>query len=180
MFTEIFVSLLVITAVTGYSVAHDVPKETVKAQEIVVTPTPAPTIAPKPTCSTVTPFDSEIEAVWGDEACNAKRVLHWNDVDGNSYGENGHFITLNADRQNKDLSWDRGLMRVNSNTFASYLKRMPTLLHNNDIYTWDDMLDPVKNIKMGHIIWLYAGYCSWYAAPPSLCSNNYPNVKEAN
>ena len=175
MFTNLFIAGLIVTAFVGFDVAHT-PKEVVKAQEVVATPTP--TATPKPVCSTVTPYDSEIEQVWGVEACNAKRVLRWLDVNGNVYGENGGFKPV-VDVTQHDGSVDRGLFRINSNIFYDYMRAYPQLLHNNSIFKWDDMNDPVLNIRLAHIIWMYGTYCRWYAAPPSLCSNNYPNVQEA-
>lgn len=169
---------MLLTFLVGYDIAHK-PTPVAMAQDVVASPvaspaTPQPIETPEVVCETVTPYDSLIEKYFKD-SCSAKRILKWT-KNGKSYGENGRFITENADRQNNNKSWDRGLFRINSDTFADYLRRMPTLLHNNEIYTWNDMLDVEKNIKMAQIVYIYEGYCAWYAAPHDLCSNNYPNL----
>jgi hypothetical protein len=174
----IILSVLLLTALFFYWLGHS--SETIETGRQNV-PTPrivasAPPVPQKP-CIVPAPYDSEINEVFGDEACNAKKVLRWTDAQGNVYGENTNFITENADRIQKDGSVDRGLFRINSNTFKDYMHRMPQYLHNNSIYTWDDMLDPVLNIRMAQIIYLYQGWCGWFGAPNDLCSANYPNVK---
>ena len=151
-------------------------KSEVSVESPVASPeAPQLTETPEVVCETVTPYDSLIEKYFKD-SCNAKRILKWT-KNGNSYGENVKFITENADRQNRNGSWDRGLFRINSDTFADYLRRMPELLHNNQIYTWDDMLNIEKNIKMAQIIYIYEGYCAWFAVPNDLCARNYIDLK---
>jgi hypothetical protein len=174
----ILTSIIVLTAlVFHFSMAPT--RATTTPNKVILQPsatTPKPTPDPK-TCPYITPYDKEIESVFGEEACNAKKVLRWTDAQGNVYGENPKFITENADRVQRNGSVDRGLMRINSGTFYSYLARMPELLHNNGIYRWSDMLDVTKNIRMAQIVYLYQGWCAWYASPNDLCSANYPGIQ---
>jgi len=178
LITDLFITGMLVVAFTGWDVAHSKNMSIKAANVPSVSPTAtlAPTPAPIPPCVTFTPYDTLIEKYFKD-SCNVKRILRWVSTDGKLYGENAQFITADADRQNHDLSWDRGLMRINSNTFAGYLKRMPKLMHENGLYEWNDMLDVEKNIRMASIIYTYQGYCAWYAAPNDLCSNNYPGIK---
>ncbi len=136
-----------------------------------------PIATPEPMCATVTPFDSEIEQVWHEDACDAKRMLRWTDSMGNVYGENTMFQIV-ADSLQRNGSVDRGLFRVNSGTFDHYMRVRPELLNARGITSWEDMKTPLLNIRMAKIIYDVQGACAWFASPPSLCSKNYPNVTE--
>jgi hypothetical protein len=164
---HIAIATIIVAGITFYSANY-----THVAGSVAPLPTNTPTPTPMPECETKTPYDKEIEKVFWDQSCNAKRVLRWI-RDGQVYGENTNFIVENADRVQKDGSVDRGLFRINSGTFNHYIHALPGLLHNNGIYVWDDMLDPVKNIRLAQIVYLYQGWCAWYAAPTDLCSRNY-------
>lgn len=84
-------------------------------------------------------------------------------------GENQGFKTgREVDIGNRDGSIDRGLYRINSNTFADFQRRMPEVLEANGISSWDDMLDPLLNTKMAKIIQEQQGWGAWYAAPEEL------------
>lgn len=129
------------------------------------------------------------------EATNAARVLHhpkdqtyskreiqkygresWN------YGENASFREV-ADSRQSDGSIDRGLMRINSNTFNGLMKRHPDWMEKIGVSDWDQMNDPVKNAQVAQLVLLdsnYAGdgrmakdpsYHRWFAAPRSLRKN---------
>jgi hypothetical protein len=199
---DVTIAVFILTLITlfFYWISHSSVNVTVYVQNApkapvvasATSPTPKPHNAPalgftgctddypcyqSPPCETVTPFDYDIDQIFGTQACNAKRTLSWKDAQGNIYGENPNFITENADSIQHDGSVDRGLMRINSATFYDYMKRMPTLLHNNGIYKWSDMLEVVKNIRMAQIVYLYQGWCAWYASPNDLCSANYSDIK---
>lgn len=84
-------------------------------------------------------------------------------------GENQGFITdQRADKPNQDGSIDRGLFRINSNTFADFMRRKPEVLMANGIYSYDDMLDPLLNTRMAKIIQEEQGWGAWVAAPQEL------------
>lgn len=72
-----------------------------------------------------------------------------------SAGENRGFKTgKEIDIPNKDGSIDRGLFRINSNTFNSWVqnpKSRQTLIENG-ITKWDDMLDPKKNMIFAKLL----------------------------
>lgn len=121
---------------------------------------------------TKTPHDNVIKKHFGDDWTDATRVLRYTDENGDVKGENTGFQTgREVDISNKDGSIDRGLYRINSNTFKDFMKRKPELLHKNDIYSYDDLLDVDKNVKMAKIIFDEQGWDAWYAAPPDLLSN---------
>lgn len=175
---NMLIALMITTAIVGYDIQHDVKTE-VKASE------PTPVVAPTPSvtpveplveqCETSTPFNKDIESTWGTESCNAKRILRFT-YKSKVYGENTRFITKDADRVQRNGSVDRGLYRINSDTFNWYMKVRPKVLLNNGISAWDDMLNPTLNIRMGKIIFDYQGYCAWFAAPNDLCSRNWKEL----
>lgn len=138
-----------------------------------------------------------------NEATNAARVLHhpksqtftpdevakmgresWN------YGENASYKTQ-ADAPNKDGSIDRGLMRINSNTFNGMLQDpfWRKVMAKYGITHWDDMLDQEKNARMGRLILTRTNwnnvlnsinpnpsYGAWYAAPLDLRQRTNRNL----
>lgn len=121
------------------------------------------------------------------EATNAATVLHhprsqtrtksevlrmgesWN------HGENASYKTV-ADSTQSDGSIDRGLMRVNSNTFNGLMKRHPGWMSKIGVSNWEQMKDPVLNAQVGRLVLLDSNYDNgkvgrnpsykrWYAAP---------------
>ena len=119
--------------------------------------------------STVTPYDKEIGGVFGDDWKDATRVLRYTDEKGVIKGENTGFQTgPEVDIPNNDGSIDRGLYRINSNTFADFHRRKKSLLQKNGITSYRDMYEPTLNIKMAKIIYDEQGWGAWYAAPPDL------------
>lgn len=115
--------------------------------------------------ATPTPFNDAIQKVFGDDWVNATNVLRWLDDKGVVRGENTQFdpsVTV----KNKNGSEDRGLFQINSRTFEDFLRRKKDLLAENGIKSWDDMLNPEKNIKMAKIIYDEQGWKAWYGAPP--------------
>jgi len=139
------------------------------------------------------PFEAEMREVWGDLAEDAHSVLR-REENGKIVGENTQYKygkeadipnrinpktgkwddkapivkIINPFTGEKEDSVDRGLFRINNGTFYDYLRRMPALLKQADITNWDDMLDPVKNMKMAKIIYDHQGWGAWFAAPASL------------
>ena len=67
-----------------------------------------------------------------------------------------------------EISQDRGLYRIHNGTFYDFMKRKKERLNENDIYSYEDMYDPEKNIRMAEIIFDEQGWCAWYAAPDDL------------
>lgn len=75
-----------------------------------------------------------------------------------------------ADRTNRDPETgkvpkggeDRGLMQINENSFKDYMRRMPKLLAQYGITSYDDMWDAEKNMAMASIIHKYQGFGAWY------------------
>lgn len=120
------------------------------------------------------PYAREIAQAFGNESGDAQRVLRYRDVDGVIRGENTGFKTgTEVDIGNNDGSIDRGLFRINSNTFADFMRRKGKLLAQYGIKTWDDMLNPQKNAFMAKIIKDEQGWKAWYAAPEDLRGGEY-------
>ena len=147
----------------------------------IPTPTPIPTPMPTPTPTPIPwyvrdipiekrPYAKEIATAWKDKKGIAHQILRWIDpVTGDIKGENVSYANgPQMDVPNKDGSIDRGLFRINSQTFADYMRRMPDRLRALGITSWDDMLDPLLNARMARLIYGYQGAGAWYAASPSL------------
>lgn len=112
----------------------------------------------------------------------------WNE--GYSGGENRSFGTgKEMDIPNPDGSIDRGLFRINSNTFSDWMRRRPELMKAQGLTNWDDMLDPKKNMIFARMILESSNrtnpdtysWRQWYAAPaelrhPSLYPNDYTRM----
>lgn len=121
------------------------------------------------------------------QATNAARVLSHpmsnsfipGDPQSNNHmnmGENGSFKTNNIDIRNSDGSIDRGLFRINSNTFNGLISRPDTkaALQAKGITSWDDMNDPQKNADAARLIYNQGGWERWFAAPKDLRLQNPP------
>lgn len=153
------------------------------------TPTPAQKKIVIPYSQTGQPFEvpqqvaTVISNAFGDKATEAATVLNHppavSPVSGAvTYGENGSFIVdpnnPRFDTTNTDGSVDRGLFRINSNTFNDY-QRFPELnqqMQKYGINSWDDMKDPQKNAYMAKMIYDRQGWNAWVAAPPELRRDN--------
>ncbi len=146
-------------------------------------PTPTPTAVPTPTPTPTPipwyvknvpieqrPYHQDIAKAWGNAAGIAHQILRWVDpVTGTIRGENVSYMNgPEMDKRNKDGSTDRGLFRINSRTFADYMRRMPNKLRQLGITNWDDMLNPLLNARMARLIYHYQGAGAWVAAPPRL------------
>lgn len=99
-------------------------------------------------------------------------------------GENPDLITNNIDIPNpSDNSIDRGLFRINSNTFNGMIKDpfWKKAMATRGITKWSDMEDPNKNTQMAYLILARSNWDtntssvkqnpnwgSWYAAPIDL------------
>lgn len=118
-----------------------------------------------------------------NEATNAARVLvHPNQITaiGNekqmgvntvpNNGENPGFATKNIDAVNEDGSVDRGLFRINSNTFNDYMSTPGNAarLKALGIKSYSDMDDANKNAAMARLIYQDRGWSGWYASPADL------------
>lgn len=123
-----------------------------------------------------------------NEATNAAQVLHhprsqtytqseikrygkesWN------HGENASFKDV-ADSTQSDGSIDRGLMRINSNTFNGLLTRHPDWMEQIGVNNFEQMNDPALNAKVAKLVLLDSNYDNgqirknpswgrWFAAP---------------
>lgn len=98
-------------------------------------------------------------------------------------GENPEFKMSNIDVPNNDGSIDRGLFRINSNTFTEMIKDKfwGSVMKNSGIKSWSDMDNVDKNTRMARLILARANWDSqnnqimqnpnwsqWYAAPLDL------------
>ncbi len=98
-------------------------------------------------------------------------------------GENPEFIRSNIDIPNPNGSIDRGLFRINDQTFNGMMASpfWREAMKNKGITSWADMEDPNKNIEMARLILARGNWDSqkqemikdpswvqWYAAPLSL------------
>lgn len=92
---------------------------------------------------------------------------------GPNRGENPEFITGELDRSNPNGSIDRGLNRINSQTYTD-MWSMPywrKKMQENGIRNWDDMKDPTLNTRMAYLrgeMSRMSGQKTsqpWYAAP---------------
>lgn len=109
MITELFVATMIVVGITGFSVAHDVPKEEVKAQEVVVTPTPSPTPFVEPS-----DIEGYIRYKFGPDADNALLVLK-----GNGPGSCAENRNLDPKQDNDNRTWggvgkDVGYWQINN------------------------------------------------------------------
>lgn len=77
-----------------------------------------------------------------------------------AWSESGY--SPQAQGKNRDGSLDRGLMQINSNTFADYKRRMPGIMEQYGIKSYEDMYDMIKNIQMANLIRKYQGWDAWY------------------
>lgn len=106
--------------------------------------------------------------------------INWN------IGENPKFDLYAQDEPAAEGTTDRGFMRINSKTFEDMLSGKGKDKEGNDIdwthwkdkanaegiYDWEDMKDPVLNLRMARLIVEREGYnedtgpfSPWYAAP---------------
>lgn len=101
-------------------------------------------------------------------------------VNHTTYGENGSFKTNNIDVTNNDGSVDRGLYRINNNSFNGIMAdpHWGGLARDKfGIKNWQDMEDPQKNAYMAKLIYeRNSGWRGWYAAPKDLRAQGRPNL----
>ena len=134
-----------------------------------LTPTPIPSrVAELPDVQR--PYQEEINKYWQEKSNIANQILRYVEpTTGIVKGENTAYQTgQNMDIPNANGSIDRGLFRINSNTFLDFMERKSDILSQSGIYNWDDMLDPLKNAAMARIIYDEQGAGAWFAAPPWL------------
>lgn len=123
-------------------------------------------------------------------ATESAKVLHhpyMEQVRGEGYGENVGFVTgkgvndYNYNENTGELKYitnpftgeeepseDRGLFRINNETFYDYMRRMPKELKKAGITSYEDMYDTLLNVRMAKIIYKYQGWSAWFAAPKEL------------
>jgi len=63
---------------------------------------------------------------------------------------------------NRDGSQDIGILQINSNTLADFMRRKPKQVASIGIDSKDDLFDPMKNLKMGKLILAEQGWGAWY------------------
>lgn len=115
------------------------------------------------------PYSEQMKQVFGDKAEEFERILRWGNPDNSGYmvnygGENLSFKADGTSRPNEDGSVDRGLFQINSNTFSDLMKRKPERLAAYGIKSYDDMLDPIKNMAVAKIIYEEQGTGAWYGS----------------
>ena len=159
-----------------------------------LTPTPTPTLIPWQTRELPyeeRPYHQDIVDIWGDKTNIAHDILRYIEEEtGDVKGENVPYdsqkdtfnrtnpetgkydetmpidIFTNPITGKEEQSIDRGLFRINNKTFYDYQTRYPEFFKENDINSWDDMLDVLKNIKLAKFIFDQQGK-AWYGANPS-------------
>lgn len=94
-----------------------------------------------------------------------------------NYGENAGFKQSNIDTQNSDGSIDRGLFRINSNTFNGIMAhpQLKQVAAQYGIRNWEDMNDPQKNAYMARLIYMQGGWGRWFAGQQNLRAQGAPN-----
>jgi len=158
------------------------------------TPTPTPTLIPWQTRELPyeeRPYHQDITDVWGDKTNTGHDILRYieeetGDVKGENvpydpkkdtfnkinpetgkYDENAPIATFpNPLTGEMEQSVDRGLFRINNKTFYDYQIRYPDFFKENNINSWEDMLDVKKNIALAKFIY-DTQKKAWYAAKPS-------------
>jgi hypothetical protein len=107
-----------------------------------------------------------------------------NSVNKITYGENGSFITdpnnPRFNTTNSDGSTDRGLFRINSNSYNGIMADPhwgQVARQKFGINSYDDMNDPQKNAYMAKIIYeRNSGWRGWFAAPRDLRAQGAPDL----
>jgi len=131
----------------------------VKSPIPLATATPIPMPTGKPMVSKInlpTPppdVSGMIDQVFGEQANNAKQV---------AASENGTFQPDRDSPANTDGSVDRGIFQINSNTFNGLMKRRPDLMEAIGVNNFDQMKDPILNIKVAKIIYDEGGWGRWF------------------
>ena len=131
------------------------PDMTPEEKAAMPTPTPVPVKPQTKTQELPTPpkeISDLIDAVFGKFSDVAKKV---------AASENSTFQPDLDSPPNSDGSFDRGIFQINSNTFNDYMRRMPNLLKKNGITSYEDMKNPLLNIRMAKIIFDYQGWDAW-------------------
>ncbi len=132
---------------------------TITDPRMAASPTPSASPTPVPKLREQGDIGLAISKIWPPaEFENISLVL-----DGENRGRNPM-----AENYNSDGSTDRGIMQINSNTFADFMRRKGNILKGLGINSYDDMYDPVKNIIMGKLIFDEQGWSAWYGAPGNL------------
>ena len=87
--------------------------------------------------------------------------------------ETGEFVSADF-KGEKLISTDRGLCQIHNGTFYDFKNRIPGKLKEHGIETWDDLLDPEKNIAMMSLVVIdeEQGWCAFYGAPKDLCDRS--------
>jgi len=94
-----------------------------------------------------------INQVFGELGSTAQKV---------AASENGLFKPDRDSPPNSNGSIDRGIFQINSNTFQDYMRRMPNVLNDMGIASFEDMKDPTLNSKMAKLIYENQGWGAWY------------------
>lgn len=148
-------------------------------------------------------ISNTIKEVFGSKAQEAANVLHHpyqDQVKDMGQGENAGFVISDIDKENYDdngnLKYtynpftdsyepniDRGLFRINNDTFYTYLNgkelrpRMKEMgiIDTDDLSKldwekeWEKMNELENNVKMAKLINEVQGWCAWFAAPAEYC-----------
>ncbi len=104
---------------------------------------------------------------WGDPTQGAVYGVNYG---GECFDYNPRSLNINRDADGNYLSEDRGLMAINSKTFATLQNSLAygKLMRELGINSFDDMYDPVKNMQVGFMVFNELGFGAWYARDKTL------------
>ena len=117
----------------------------------------------------VNPYADLMVKVFGEEAPEFERILRWGVPDDQGYGVNygGENLSYDAGavNHNENGTVDTGLFQINEPTFNDFMNRRGERLSAHNITSYQDMLDPEKNMRMAKIIYDEQGpQNAWYGS----------------
>jgi hypothetical protein len=119
------------------------------------------------------PYGPQIKGTGTGENPNFQTVLDtFNRIDENgNYNDNAPIKQiLNPETGQMENSTDRGLWRINNESFYDYKRRFPEVFKQYDINSYEDMNDPIKNTVVGKLVLQYQGGAGYYAAPEDMAN----------
>ena len=76
--------------------------------------------------------------------------------------ENGRYDPTATNDNGGGRGVDLGIFQINSNTFNDFMRRKGKQFHAIGVDSFEDLQDPVKNIKAAKIIYDEQGWNAWY------------------
>ena len=115
-------------------------------------------------------WENEETGERGDYNYKTEKYIKPDGTEGDKYilDENGNKIPkyiTNALTGEKEISEDRGLFRINNNTFYDFQNRFGDRVEELGLYDYKDMYDPTKNAKMAKLVYDIQKE-AWYGASP--------------